>query len=205
MVIFNHNVSHINAININWEQNNRNMKHLWLLVFFFLLFAFLLKNLYCSEASVHTSLITRTPKCEETDYNVLYCYVLCTVLLYWYTILMCWIKSVVRQFLWSHVVMLFNISYFKFQANCTQKCLGGGRWERSWTIRRTHDDWFIKWLSIWYSWWHTRWHTDGEWDNRQHSKGQCVFRRDRDRGSAGVCKCLLDAGIHYCLFKFDYL
>ena len=36
----------------------------------------------CSEASVHTSLITRTLKCEGTHYNVLYCYVLCTVLLY---------------------------------------------------------------------------------------------------------------------------
>ena len=36
----------------------------------------------CSEASVHTSLITRTLKCERTHYNVLYCYALCTVLLY---------------------------------------------------------------------------------------------------------------------------
>ena len=61
----------------------------------------------CSETSVHTSSITRTPKCEETDYNVLYCYALCTVLLYWYTILMWWIKSVLTQFLCSHVVMVF--------------------------------------------------------------------------------------------------
>ena len=63
--------------------------------------------MYCSEASVHISLITRTLKCEVTDYNVLYCYVLCTELLYWYTILMCWIKSIATQFLKSHVVILF--------------------------------------------------------------------------------------------------
>ena len=55
----------------------------------------------------HISLITRTLKCEVTDYNVLYCYVLCTELLYWYTILMCWIKSVATQFLKSDVVILF--------------------------------------------------------------------------------------------------
>ena len=62
----------------------------------------------CSEASVHTALITRTLKCEGTHYIVLYCYVLCTVLLYCYTILMCIIKSVATQFLKSHVVILFT-------------------------------------------------------------------------------------------------
>ena len=31
---------------------------------------FSFKLLHCSGASVHTSLITRTPKCEETGYNV---------------------------------------------------------------------------------------------------------------------------------------
>ena len=36
----------------------------------------------CSQASVHTSLITQTLKCERTHYNMLYCYALCTVLLY---------------------------------------------------------------------------------------------------------------------------
>ena len=67
------------------------------------------KQRCCSEASVHTSLITRTPKCEETDYNVLYCYVLCTMLLI-VLIYYSHVKSVATQFLWSHVVMLFSVN-----------------------------------------------------------------------------------------------
>ena len=41
---------------------------------------------YCSEASVHTSLITRTPKCEDTlQCVVLLCFMYCAVVLIFYS------------------------------------------------------------------------------------------------------------------------
>ena len=60
---------------------------------------------------VHTSMISHDSQVLKShDYNVSssVCHVYCAVVLIC-TILMCWIKSVVSQFLWSHV-MLFNSS-----------------------------------------------------------------------------------------------